>query len=185
MPERCDKVALLRQIGAALEANDGSTICRLASELAAVGKSQVARLNRTNKKKSAENARNGWLESTRVDPVKLFALATVLHESATDRHRKWRISVECALMVLRPDLSHRRGIFRPGAKVPQRIARVGNVVHQAARDKDREAIVRKLGSAMAYTNGPLAPLFAEVAASWTDIQSPATLGAAALAGAGV
>ncbi|MFM5924593.1 MAG: hypothetical protein ACKOPG_10465 [Novosphingobium sp.] len=172
MPERSNKDALLCQIGAALAANDGSTICRLACELAAVGSSQVARTNRTNKKKAAETARSGWTEKTGVDPVKFFALAALLHNTATNRDRKWRISVECALMVLRPDLGHRRGIFRPGAKVPQRVARGGNSVRQAEMDRERDAIVRKLGSALAYQEGPLEPLFAEVAASWTASQSP-------------
>lgn len=179
MISQVDRESLIRRLDAALAVGDGAEVLQIAMELGRIGRSDVARANRTNKKKTLEKACNDWIASTGVDPRKLFALATLLHESATDKRGKWRISVECALMVLRPDLSHRRGIFRPGMGVPARLRRVGDSQCQAKKDRERVAIVRKLGSAIAYSEGPLAPIFATVTARWTTIHNSGMGGAAA------
>lgn len=154
--------SLLSACSAAPEAANWIEVTRLANELARLSKSETARKNRIGKKKSPEKARKDWIKSTGIDPVKFYALSALLHETATNRYRKWDISIDCALMALRPELSFRPGLFKSGASVPPRYARpTGTQARQKAAE-DRKAIVRKLKSAAAYKKGPLSALFEKI-----------------------
>jgi len=171
MLDRAYIASILQRTEAALLAGDGPALLQLAKDLADQGKSETARTNRTNKKKSVERARADWMGSAGIDPVKLFAFATLLH-SATDRKRKWRLSIECALLVLRPDLGHRRGMFSPGSQLPPRLRALvptRGERDEKRRDERREKIVRKLVEAKRYEAGPLAPLLLEIEAQGTHL----------------
>lgn len=65
-------------------------------------------------------------------------------------------------MVLRPDLSHRRGIFRPGSPVPSRLRRP--TVHQARLklDEERGMIIRTLAERRRYQEGALGGYIATI-----------------------
>lgn len=159
MPDQSFITNFIGRVEVALGDDDGPAMLDLAKELAIRGRSETARANRTNKRKSSEKALSEWQAGTGVDPIKLFALATLLHDSATDGRRKWKQSVECALMVLRPDLSHRRAMFRPGVDVPLKLRPPTSARDRAKLDQKRNSIIRKLASAIAYKNGPLARQF--------------------------
>lgn len=157
-----DISALLQLVKESPISADGPALIELGNELKRLGRSASARANRTNKKKTLQRVREEWVAKAGVDPLKLHAMATLLHESATSGHRKWNTSVEVALMVLRPDLSHPRGIFRPGAEVPPKFRRQPSARDMTTVDQNRNAVIRKLRSAMSYREGPLYLSFEEI-----------------------
>lgn len=171
MSDRAHIASILQRLEVALIADDGPATLLVAKELANHGKSASARANRTNKNKSIEKALAEWKAETGVGLMKLVAIATLLRESATDGQRKWRMSVECALMVLRPDLSHRRGIFRPGAEVPMRLRPPADQRARRRLDGERDKIVRKLAEIRRYSAGPLAPFISTIEAKGTNLTS--------------
>ncbi len=171
MPDCAHIASILQRIEAALVAEDGPATLQLARELASHGKAVTARANRTNKRKPIERALAEWKAETGVGLMKLVALATLLRKTATDDQRKWRVSVECALMSLRPDLSHRRGIFRPGAEVPMRLRPPADPSARRRLNGERDKIVRKLADAKRYKAGPLAPLILEIEAQGVHLRS--------------
>lgn len=162
MLDRAYVASFLQRIEAALSLGDGHATLEIARELAGHGKSEIARANRTNKKKSIEKALNEWRAETGVGLLKLVALAALLRESASNGQRKWRFSVELALMVLRPDLSHRRGVFPPGAKVPLKLRPPQCPRARLKLDGERDRIVRKLAEIRRYKAGLLAPQIAMI-----------------------
>lgn len=166
--ETCDqsvtpiRSTLVSRIEEALASEDGVAILLLSKELAGYGKSDTARKNRTNKPKTLESARADW-DRVGIDPIKFHALALIL-ELGTSGHRKWAASIDAALMVLRPDLSFRPGVFKTGAAIPARFARPAGLAG-IKLEKQRKTIVRKLKSALAYADGPLAREFKKTEAA--------------------
>lgn len=158
---------LLSAYSAALEVADWIEVTRIGTELARLGKAEIARKNST---KGAEKATEDIIIKTGIEPV-IFHALTQVYATYLGGHRKMRAAREYALLYLKPELFLKPGIFASPNDIPERWRRLLRPQQQRELADRRASILGKLKEMSERPASGLRPLLEKATRSWREAVS--------------